>query len=195
MSKKTKKQTPQPEELRLDFGAGRNPIPNFKSVDLYAPEADFKVDLFKFPLPWKDESVTEIHASHFVEHIPGKIRWPFFEECWRILKPGGTMRISCPNWKSERSYGDMTHEWPPVTAMFFFYLHKGWRDANKLTYGVYDIRANFDHQMGPSGINAPWYQKSQDAQQFACSHYVESFQDIWIILTKRPLDYVLAPPS
>ena len=204
MSKKTKKQIPTAPEIKLDLGAGRNPVPGFTSVDLYEPDANVKCDLFKLPWKalnsdgtkplWADDSVSEIHASHFIEHIPRTIRWPFFEECWRVLKVGGTMRIAVPNWKSERAIGDMTHEPPGVCAFFFFYLHKGWRDANKLTYGPYALKCNFDHQMGPSGINMPWAQKTQEAQQFACTHYLESYQDMWCLLTKRPLDYVAPAP-
>jgi len=189
MSNKTKlkKEPVQQEELKLDFGAGRNPVAGHKSVDLYAPDADYKVDLFKFPLPWKNESVSEIHASHFVEHIPRQIRWPFFEECWRILKPGGTMRIFVPSWKSERAYGDMTHEYPPVVAMFFLYLNKGWREANKLTYGAYNLKCDFDHQAGPAGISGSFSNRAHEAQVFACTHYLESYQDMWVTITKRPM--------
>ena len=196
MSKKTKKGIPVPPEIRLDLGCGRNKTPNFTGVDKYADDADIKFDLFTFPWTFaKDDSVTEIVASHFVEHIPQNLRWRFFEECWRILKVGGTMRIVVPNWKSERAYGDMTHEWPPVSCFAFYYLHKGWRDANKLTYGPYLIRANFDFQMGPAGIHANWAQKAQEVQQYGCTHLMETFSDTWINLTKRPLDYVLPPQT
>ena len=176
-----------PVELKLDFGAGRNPQPGFKSVDFYAPDADYKVNLFEFPLPWKDGEVSEIFASHFIEHIPAKLRWPFFEECWRILKPDGIMRIFVPNWKSERAYGDMTHEWPPVTTMALLYLNKGWMTANKLTYGAYDLKCNFDYQAGPTAMSQEFQSKAHEVQVFACAHYLESFSDMWVTLTKRPL--------
>lgn len=187
MSNKSKRRPKLLPELKLDFGAGRNPVAGYKSVDLYAPEADFKVDLFKFPLPWKNETVDEIHASHFVEHIPQDKRWPFFEECWRILKPEGKMNIVVPNWKSERSYGDMTHQWPPVTAFFFFYLNKAWRDANKLTYGAYDLKCNFEHQAGPAGIDNEFASRSHEVQMFALVRYHESYQDMWCCLTRKPM--------
>lgn len=181
-------------DIKLDLGAGRNPIPGFTSVDLYAPDAAVKCDLFKTPwrdskgsLIWSADSVSEIHASHFVEHIPQKQRWPFFEECWRVLKDGGVMRIFVPNWKSERAYGDMTHEWPPVTAMALYYLNKGWREANKLTYGPYAIKCNFDHAAGPTAISQAFSSRAHEVQVFAATHYLESYQDMWVTLTKRPM--------
>jgi hypothetical protein len=173
--------------LRLDLGAGRNPQPGFTSVDLFAPGVDVKCDLTKFPWPWKDESVDEIYCSHFLEHIDRTIRWRFMEECWRILKPESVMRIIVPSWKSERSLGDMTHIPPAVVPMFFFYLNKSWREANKLTYGPYDIKCNFEHQCGPAGVSDAFSNRAHDAMMFALTHYFESFQDIWCTITKKPL--------
>jgi|SRR5580658_3745398 hypothetical protein len=199
MSKKTKAQTPLPAEIKLDLGCGRNKTAGFTGLDLYAADADIRCDLFN--LPWceakntpshlvrnplfKDNSVSEIVASHFLEHVPHGIRWRFMEECYRVLKVGGIMRIFVPNWKSERSYGDMTHEWPPVVAMFFFYLNEQWRRDNRLTYGPYDIKANFDHKAGPTQIAPAFAQRSQEAQEFACAFHCESYTDMWVVLEKR----------
>ena len=201
MAKKHKKrdkrveQFPAPE-IKLDLGCGQNRKEGFTGVDFYAPgEGIVKCDLFKSPwcapgsdkLLWKDESVSEIHASHFVEHIPYKLRWPFFDECYRVLKPGGKMQIIVPNWKSERAYGDMTHEWPAVVSMAFYYLNKGWRDANKLTYGDYDLKCNFEHAAGPTGMDGDFNGKTQEVVLFACKHYMESYPDMWVNLTKLPM--------
>lgn len=174
-------------ELKLDMGCGRNKQPGFIGVDLYSPDADIKLDLFKFPWPWKDGEVSEIFASHFIEHIPANLRWPFFEECWRILKVGGIMRIFVPSWKSERAYGDMTHQWPPVTAFFFLYLNHDWMVANKLTYGPYALKCNFDHQAGPTALTGDFGAKAHEVQVFACTHYLESYSDMWATLTKKPM--------
>lgn len=61
-----------PELVRLDLGCGGNPQEGFEGVDLLAPNARHKVDLFKFPFPWADDSVDELHCSHFVEHLPAR---------------------------------------------------------------------------------------------------------------------------
>ena len=191
MSKKTKRQTPPEPEIRYDLGAGRNRIAGegWKSVDLYAPDVDIKADLFKFPWTFaKDNSVAELHASHFVEHIPQGIRWRFFEECYRIMKDGAAMRVIVPNWKSQRAYGDMTHEWPPVSSFFFLYLSQKWREDNKLTYGPYVMKCNFDFQGGALGIHPSYAQRTQEVQQFAIEHSTESFSDMWITLVKKPLE-------
>ena len=196
MSKPKKSKVIQP--LKLDLGCGQNKQPGFTGVDLYAPGADVKLDLLDWGIkdnnqpelkkwPWKDNTVDEIFCSHFVEHVPASLRWPFFVECWRILKLEGVMRVFVPSWKSERAYGDMTHQWPPVTTFFFLYLNKGWREANKLTYGPYDIRCNFETQSGPTQIVGPFAERNPEAQSFACNHYLEAYPDMWATLTKKAI--------
>jgi predicted SAM-dependent methyltransferase len=185
MSKKNKTSKPEPLPLRLNFGCGQIKVEGFVGVDLFAKEADIKADLTKFPLPWKDNSVDSIMASHFVEHIEAQKRWPFFDECWRILKPGGLMQIVVPNFKSDRAYGDVTHQWPPFTAFSFLYLNRAWREANKLTHGAYALKCDFDHQCGPAGISQDYANRSHDAQMFALRSYWESYQDLWCNLTKK----------
>jgi SAM-dependent methyltransferase len=172
------------ESLKLDFGCGANLREGFEGVDFYEPNAKYKVDLFNFPFPWKDGSVNEINCSHFIEHIPREKRWKFFEECYRILEVGGKITIAVPNWKSERAWGDMTHEFPPVTAMMFWYLNQKWREANKLTYGPYDIKCNFDFTAGANGIYPQFAQRSHETQVFVTTHYFETYADMWAILVK-----------
>jgi len=58
--------------LKLDLGCGQNPKEGFEGVDLYGDKAKHRVNLFTFPWPFADSSVEEIHASHFLEHIPAR---------------------------------------------------------------------------------------------------------------------------
>jgi len=173
--------------LKLDLGCGENCQQGFTGVDLYAPSAKIKLDLLSPEWPWKDNTVDEIFCSHFVEHIPKDHRWPFFERCYRIMKLESVMRIFVPSWKSERAYGDMTHEWPPVTAFAFFYLSKNWREVNKLMHGPYNLKFNFEMQAGPTGLTPDFADRNQELQRFACDHYLEAYPDMWVTLTKKAL--------
>jgi hypothetical protein len=171
--------------VKLDFGCGANCKEGFEGVDFYYPKAKHKINLFEFPFPWEDNSIEEINCSHFVEHIPKEKRWPFFEECYRILQVGKIITISVPNWKSERAYGDNTHEWPPFNTMSIYYLNKKWREDNKLTYGQYNLKCDFDFNAGPNGISPIFAQRAYDAQIYAVTHYMESYSDMWCVLTKK----------
>src|SRR5262245_38819277 len=109
--------------LRLDLACGNCPAEGFEGVDFFHPDARHKVNILWFPWPWADSSVDHIRCSHFVEHIPEVYVGPesyqagaapqyrtvpqtpqdrdlwcrFFDECWRILKPGGQMTVLTPH--------------------------------------------------------------------------------------------------
>lgn len=148
------------QEVKLDLGAGENPREGFESVDKLAPNAKHKLDLLRFPWPWADSSVDELHCSHFIEHIPmeyvptgldyvktsdgltmpverahaGKdLLEAFFDECYRILKPGGKMHVIWPDCKNERAFQDPTHR-RFIPRAFLYYLSKSWREQNNLSH-------------------------------------------------------------
>jgi len=115
---------------KLDLGCGPNKRSGFVGVDIREfPGVDVVLDL-RQPWPWSDDSVEEAFSSHFIEHLTGQERIDFFNELYRVLKPGARATIICPHWAHESAYGDPTHQWPPVTAWTFYYLSREWRTAN-----------------------------------------------------------------
>ncbi len=48
-------------------------------------------------LPFPDESMKAVYASHVLEHIPSDALDSLFEEFHRILEPGGILRVVVPN--------------------------------------------------------------------------------------------------
>lgn len=61
------------------------------------------------PLP--DGSVDNIYCSHVIEHIETEHVQRFFRESLRVLKPGGILRLACPDssylyraWQSSPEY-------------------------------------------------------------------------------------------
>src|SRR5678809_24430 len=119
------------ELLKLDFGCGPHKREGFHGVDQTAfVGVDTVCDLTVTPWPWADNSVSEAHASHFVEHLTAWQRVAFWNELYRVLVPNGTAQIIVPHWASCRAYGDPTHQWPPVSEFAFYYLKKEWRMAN-----------------------------------------------------------------
>lgn len=49
------------------------------------------------PLPFKDDSFETVYASHLLEHLYLKNTREFLSECFRVIKPGGILRIMVPN--------------------------------------------------------------------------------------------------
>ncbi len=48
-------------------------------------------------IPYEDDSVDCIYCSHVIEHIENGYDEKMLEECYRILKMGGVLRIACPD--------------------------------------------------------------------------------------------------
>jgi SAM-dependent methyltransferase len=48
-------------------------------------------------LPLERNSASLVYSSHFLEHIPRAQVAAFLRECWRILQPGGVLRLVVPD--------------------------------------------------------------------------------------------------
>lgn len=177
------KAVPKTKEVKLDLGCGQNVKEGFLGVDLYAPGAK-RVDLMRFPWPFKSDSVDEIHCSHFLEHVPGKLRGRFMDEVWRILKPDCKITVMVPYGHSNRATQDFTHEWPPITEESFLYFYKAWREQNKLTHGPYDLKCDFDFGSGYT-INAAFQGRTSEFLQNAIRTMNNVADDLMVTLTKR----------
>jgi Methyltransferase domain len=182
--------------LKLNLGSGPTKMEGFLSVDcIKFPEVDVVADLLK-KWPWKDNSVTEAHASHVVEHFTAMERVHFMNELYRVLIPGGKTTIITPHWASCRAYGDPTHQWPPVCEFYFYYLSKEWRLGNKEkkllpnaphtdhTYLKGGFACDFEATWGYS-LHPTVQLRNQEAQQFMVQFYKEASQDIIATLTKK----------
>jgi hypothetical protein len=180
MATKVKKKVEE-KLLKLDFGSGPHTKEGFLGVDTITfPGVGFIHDLTKLPWPWKDNSVEEANASHIVEHFTAKERIGFANELYRVLIPGGTCLITTPHWASCRAYGDPTHQWPPVSEFWFYYLDEKWRmdnaphtDARYIKGG---FSCNFESTWGYN-LRGDLGIRNQEYQQFAISNYKEVCAD------------------
>ena len=85
--------------VTLDFDAALKP--------------DVVWDLNKIPLPFDDNSADEIHAYDVLEHVGVQGDWKFFfdqfADFWRILRPGGELFMTLPDYRSAWAFGDPGH--------------------------------------------------------------------------------------
>lgn len=76
--------------LRLHLGCQHNRINGWENLDY--PEIDIRN-----PLPWPAESAAFVFLEHVIEHVPPSDAYQFFEEAWRVLAPGGVLRLAFPD--------------------------------------------------------------------------------------------------
>ncbi len=63
-------------------------------------------DIVKSGLPFKDGELDGILASHVVEHMDAQEGVRLLKECWRALKPGGSLLVSVPDASIFRSVNE-----------------------------------------------------------------------------------------
>ena len=84
------------------------------------PTADILWDLNQgIPLP--NKSVNELYSNQFLEHLLKHNQIFFWNEMWRVLKPGGTMQHTVPHYLSPDADGDPTHFTPYSEHSFQYY--------------------------------------------------------------------------
>jgi hypothetical protein len=210
-------QTPVVSGIKLDLGCGPHKKEGFVGIDIRKFDGvDHVFDMSRDPWPFADNSVEEAYSAHSLEHIPSKeVEWEletvqipiigerqrlvkkityprahFFNELWRVMKPGAKATIITPHWCSPRATGDMTHEWPPVSEWLWLYLDKTWRPQN----APHDdfITCDFTYTLGYSrtgwlqaeiaGRNPEFVQKKQEE---ALTKFKGAADDMLTTLTAR----------
>jgi SAM-dependent methyltransferase len=88
-------------------------------VDLVAMDrdpdcgADVLHNLDETPWPFEDNTFDECHAYETLEHLGQQGDWQaffrHFGEIWRVLKPGGHLLATVPDWRNEWAWGDPSH--------------------------------------------------------------------------------------
>lgn len=127
----------------LNLGCGNKLMTDPGSInhDLtkHRPEVDVAWDLNELPWPWADNSFDSIVAASVLEHLRINLV-ESLDECWRILRPEGTIHLKLPFWEHANAYADPTHYWrfglntldyfDPTTKLgsqYGFYTTRKWK--------------------------------------------------------------------
>ncbi len=98
------------KNLRVHLGCGADIRPGWINIDMgltpwagvnsasNAGAVVIRHDLRR-GLPLADDSCELIYSSHFFEHLEYRDGVRLMRDCYRVLSPGGTFRVSLPNFK------------------------------------------------------------------------------------------------
>ncbi len=86
---------------KLNLGCGSNKIKGFINVDKEPTcKPDLLCDFVKDKLPYKDHTIDEVVMFHTIEHISKRQHAHILNEIWRVLKPGGFITFSYPEFEA-----------------------------------------------------------------------------------------------
>ncbi len=121
-------------EYKIDIGCGYSKRGGYIGVDIHDyskqyPKDEFiQCDLEKGILPFCSNSATHLLADSVLEHIRNLI--PLMNDCWRVLKRGGTFEITVPKAGSETSFKDPTHVRFFLGKTFSYFTKESLRNDN-----------------------------------------------------------------
>jgi predicted SAM-dependent methyltransferase len=105
------------KDLMINIGAGRSGRPGWINIDAFEAAQISIVCDCRDRLPFPDGAARGIFAEHFLEHLDYYSEGPaFFRECFRVLRPGGTLRVVVPD--AERYLRAYCEDgWAPLIAL------------------------------------------------------------------------------
>ena len=93
--------------MKLLLGGGNIKKEGYTNLDILPLEnVDIVADLNK-GIPLEDNTVETILANNILEHLPDTMA--IMKEMWRVCKPGATVVIKVPYFKSTAAFKDPTH--------------------------------------------------------------------------------------
>ena len=82
---------------RLNLGCGRRFHPDWENVDFSSTGPGVRAYDLRKGIPYPDAAFDVVYHSHLLEHFPKESAPVFLRECYRVLKPGGVIRIAVPD--------------------------------------------------------------------------------------------------
>ncbi len=101
--------------LKLNIGCGADLRKDYVNIDIHSKEeiqkryglekefidSNIQIETFDiFNLPYEDETVDEIMCLGFLEHLSFEDEGRFFYEAKRVLKEGGLLRFTVPDFEN-----------------------------------------------------------------------------------------------
>ncbi|MGF1534211.1 MAG: methyltransferase domain-containing protein [Bernardetiaceae bacterium] len=91
----------------LNAGCGHHFHPSWTNLDFVATASEVIAHNLLDGIPFDNQSFEVVYHSHVLEHFTKADGEHFLAECYRVLKPGGILRIAIPD--LERAAQDYLH--------------------------------------------------------------------------------------
>lgn len=108
-----------PKALNLGCGVSYIKSPRWLNLDWQSKSRHVKKHNLLKKLPIEDNSVELVYSSHLIEHLTKEDCFNILTESFRVLKPGGTLRLSLPDFEEmARAYVAYKNLGDPIKSQF-----------------------------------------------------------------------------
>ena len=83
--------------MKLEVGSGFNPTEGYTHLEIDSKCPHVEIIASADNIPLKDNAVDDLLAQHIIEHFPWQQTEKVLAEWYRVLKPGGVIKIICPD--------------------------------------------------------------------------------------------------
>jgi predicted SAM-dependent methyltransferase len=84
----------------LNVGCGSHFVPSWTNIDFVSSHEAVRAWDLTQGIPAESESFDVVYHSHLLEHLSSPDAEALLRECYRVLKPGGVLRIVVPDLES-----------------------------------------------------------------------------------------------
>lgn len=118
--------------MKLNLGCGIQKIEGYIGLDIQERVAPDVVCDISSGLPYEDNSIEQVRAFDFLEHIAPDKTIFVVEEIWRVLKPDGILEHLTPSTDGRGAFQDPMHRsfWNINSWLYFT------EDAYRALYGI-----------------------------------------------------------
>jgi SAM-dependent methyltransferase len=127
---------PPPGSRRIEIGCGLRPQPGYIHVDTNRSARHVEFFARAWDLPFQDDWAEELLSIHVLEHVPPRLLKATLAEWYRVLQPGGVLRVHVPDSEAlMKAYlvGPREQRWSVIGALLGMYANAGIREPDELT--------------------------------------------------------------
>jgi len=150
--------------MKLHLGCGKKNISGWVNIDVGSDHADMKIDIKELSDYFDNNSIDEIYICHVFEHFDRHEYVSILKSIFSLLRLGGTIRISVPDFHVYATYYCETLDINSIYGA----LYGG--QKNKFDYHkwcfIYDSLKNDLEEMGFKNIERYDWRTTEHAHQF-----------------------------
>jgi len=147
--------------VRLNLGCGEDIREAWVNVDhVKRPGVDLVLNLDTDNLPFREDEVSEVHASHVIEHLYRPLH--LMGELWRVCVPGALATFRTPYGSSDVADEDPTHVRRMYAGSWMYFSQPAyWRadygyvgdwQATRIELHLYDAAASLPDEEIPVAV-------------------------------------------